>query len=88
MMGKHVTTSSSGTTASRLNGACLRKTSIQIDVSTRTTTPPGLCPLLDGVAILAQRAEIAFPRAGSGEREDLPRSYAAHEFLQRASYRC
>src|SRR5207245_3493259 len=75
-IGRHVTMSSNGTIASRSRGRFLRKTSIQTEVSTSTTSAP---PPRFGAS---HRVEIAFPRARSAQDQDLTRADSAHEFFE------
>src|SRR5258706_9872378 len=80
MTGKQVTISSRSATAVRVRRLGRRKTSIQTDVSTRITLPPGR-----STGTVATRvSEAALPEPGSGELEDAVRAYAPHEILQRS----
>src|SRR5512136_3018566 len=78
--GRHVTTSSRPPMSSKVRRGGLRKTSIQAEVSTRSTghLPPGL---LGNVA--SHGGEVTVPQPRTGEREQLPRPGAADEFRQR-----
>jgi hypothetical protein len=58
-----------------------RNTSIQTEVSTRTTRPPA------GRAVVAHRGEIPVPEPGPGKLEDAIRPHPPDELLERATDR-
>src|SRR5215471_10762391 len=74
--GKQVTISSNSTTSSRRRRDGFRKTSIQADVSTRTT--PSLA-IRRGV--FTHDRQVALPLARTGQVQDPPGAGAAHERL-------
>src|SRR5450756_1138734 len=84
MTGRQVTTSSRSTKDSSRSGPLFRKTSIQTDVSTRTTRCPAGNPSVRCVA--PHLPQIPFPEAGSGELENPPCLDALHEVLESAPH--
>src|ERR1035437_185696 len=84
MTGRQVTTSSRSTKDSSRSGPLFRKTSIQTDVSTRTTRCPAGNPSVRCVA--PHLRQIPFPEAGSGELENPPCLDALHEVLESAPH--
>src|SRR5512139_364366 len=77
--GRHVTTSSKSTIASRRRPGGLWNTSLQMEVSPSTTAA---CPV--DRAVLADHGQVAFPLAGSCQLQDAPRLRPPHEVLQGA----
>src|SRR3990170_8666922 len=84
MTGRHVTTSSSGGSASTCIRGGFRKISIQTDVSTSNTP----CPTLDTPTgmVVSHLGEIALPQAGASELDDPSSPSPLDKVRQRAMY--